>query len=41
MIMGQSFLFVALAASFAPCGTQATNKYMPSKSHDVVLFSIY
>ena len=30
MIMGQSCLFVALLSSFARCGTQATNKNMPS-----------
>ena len=41
MIMEQSCLFVAPVASFAPCGTQATNKNMPSKSHVVVLLSIY
>lgn len=41
MIMGQSCLFVALVASFAPCGTRATNKNMPSKSHVVILLSIH
>lgn len=39
--MGQSCLFVALVASFTPCGTRATNKNMPSKSHVVILLSIH